>query len=514
MKGPSDTGDRLYRLRHVLDGGRCVTRGFLLRALGVSPSTPKRDIAELRDQHNAPVEWDAGRGDCTCRTSRRSAARGIAASAWCTTATTDAWTPAATGGRRCAASASTRSSRCACPTARASTWPTATRRGAGLRIRPFGGARGHFGPGRHSWGASSPNDGFEPAKCDHARATTGGLVPQRRRPHREGVMYCRLRTVEAASRPQCYSLRRRVAHKATKAAPDSSMVAGSGTPPGVAEPKVMSSKPVWLAVPPKSMDFAMPTNETPTGVQLQKEPVGSPVQLSKQPCLPPPPAPALPDVAVAGDGPYLIDREGAATSTALAARPCPASATATRRWWAVREQVAKLEYAHTSFMTSEPAEALADDLVAGARPGSATSTSSAAAPRRGGRAEDGACSTTPSAAAAANRFIARWQSYHGNTLGALSAGGNRWRRAQFAPLLRHLAHRPATPTAASATDESAEAYGLRLADELEAEIQRLGADRSSPSSPSRWSAPRWARYPPCPATSGASARSATATACC
>ena len=32
-------------------------------------------------------------------------------------------------------------------------------------------------------------------------------------------------------------------------------------------------------------------------------------------------------------------------------------------------------------------------------------------------------------------FIARRQSYHGNTLGALAVGGNDWRRRQFAPLL-------------------------------------------------------------------------------
>ena len=31
--------------------------------------------------------------------------------------------------------------------------------------------------------------------------------------------------------------------------------------------------------------------------------------------------------------------------------------------------------------------------------------------------------------------IARKQSYHGNTLGALAAGGNAWRREQYAPLL-------------------------------------------------------------------------------
>jgi adenosylmethionine-8-amino-7-oxononanoate aminotransferase len=32
-------------------------------------------------------------------------------------------------------------------------------------------------------------------------------------------------------------------------------------------------------------------------------------------------------------------------------------------------------------------------------------------------------------------IIARKQSYHGNTLGALAAGGNQWRRRQFEPLL-------------------------------------------------------------------------------
>ncbi len=51
--------------------------------------------------------------------------------------------------------------------------------------------------------------------------------------------------------------------------------------PGVTEPKVMSSKPVWLAVPPKSIDMAVPLKPTPTAVQLQKVPFGSPTQLSK-----------------------------------------------------------------------------------------------------------------------------------------------------------------------------------------------------------------------------------------
>jgi adenosylmethionine-8-amino-7-oxononanoate aminotransferase len=37
-------------------------------------------------------------------------------------------------------------------------------------------------------------------------------------------------------------------------------------------------------------------------------------------------------------------------------------------------------------------------------------------------------------------IIARQQSYHRNTLGALAAGGNEWRRAQFRPLLIETHH--------------------------------------------------------------------------
>ena len=75
-------------------------------------------------------------------------------------------------------------------------------------------------------------------------------------------------------------------------------------------------------------------------------------------------------VAVGGDGPYLIDRDGkryldgsggAAVSCLGHGHPAIVAA--------VQAQVAKLEYAHTSFMTSEPAEALADDLIAHAPPG-------------------------------------------------------------------------------------------------------------------------------------------------
>ena len=184
-------------------------------------------------------------------------------------------------------------------------------------------------------------------------------------------------------------------------------------------------------------------------------------------------------VAVAGDGAYLIDRDGkryldgsggAAVSCLGHGHPAVVAA--------VQQQVAKLEFAHTSFMTSEPAEALADDLIAHGPAGlthvyfvSGGSEGVEAAlkmavqyQRERGKPQK-------------NRVIARWQSYHGNTLGALSAGGNRWRRAQFASLLIDVSHiEECYAYRNQRPDESLEDYGRRAADALEAEILRLGAE--------------------------------------
>jgi len=74
-------------------------------------------------------------------------------------------------------------------------------------------------------------------------------------------------------------------------------------------------------------------------------------------------------------------------------------------------------------------------------------------------------------------IVSRRQSYNGNTLGALAAGGNMWRHEPFDPLLieTHMisacfAYRD------KRDDETEEAYGLRVADELEAKVQALGED--------------------------------------
>ena len=184
-------------------------------------------------------------------------------------------------------------------------------------------------------------------------------------------------------------------------------------------------------------------------------------------------------VAVAGDGPYLIDADGrryldgsggAAVSCLGHGHPAVVAA--------VREQVSRLEYAHTSFLSSVPAEALADDLIAHAPAGlthvyfiSGGSEGVEAALKMAVQyhAECGR--------PAKNKVIARWQSYHGNTLGALSAGGNRWRRAQFPSLLIEMSHIGECYEYRGRRDgESAGQYGLRIADELEAEIRRLGAE--------------------------------------
>jgi adenosylmethionine-8-amino-7-oxononanoate aminotransferase len=146
---------------------------------------------------------------------------------------------------------------------------------------------------------------------------------------------------------------------------------------------------------------------------------------------------------------------------------------------AMHAQIDTLAYAHTSFFTSEVAEQLADELVRGAPEGmdhvylvsgGSEAVESALKMARQYFVEIGQPQRT--------HFIARRQSYHGNTLGALAVGGNAWRREPFAPLLVPATHvSPCYPYREQRADESATAYGQRLADELEAAILAQGADR-------------------------------------
>ncbi len=184
-----------------------------------------------------------------------------------------------------------------------------------------------------------------------------------------------------------------------------------------------------------------------------------------------------PPMVARGEGCYLIDvtgkryldgSGGAAVSCLGHGDP---DVTA-----AIKAQLDKVAFAHTSFFTSEPAESLADLLISEAPgdldrvyfvSGGSEAVEAALKLARQYQIEIGQPGR--------HRVIARRQSYHGNTLGALAAGGNEWRRAPFAPLMIETSHiSPCYEYRGRRDDESAEQYGLRVADELEAEIQRLG----------------------------------------
>ena len=76
-----------------------------------------------------------------------------------------------------------------------------------------------------------------------------------------------------------------------------------------------------------------------------------------------------------------------------------------------------------------------------------------------------------------HKVISRRQSYHGNTLGALAAGGNVWRRSFFEKLLVETSLiSPCYPYRHQTQDETELEYGLRVANELEEEIINLGSE--------------------------------------
>src|SRR6202011_1612229 len=128
---------------------------------------------------------------------------------------------------------------------------------------------------------------------------------------------------------------------------------------------------------------------------------------------------------------------------------------------AMREQLDRLAYAHTSFFTTEAAEELADELVAGAPEGigqvffvSGGSEAIEAALKLARQyfVERGEPQR--------RHIIARRQSYHGNTLGALAVGGRQWQREKFAPLLIETHHvAPAYEYRGCRKDETPQAYG-------------------------------------------------------
>ena len=183
--------------------------------------------------------------------------------------------------------------------------------------------------------------------------------------------------------------------------------------------------------------------------------------------------------AVGGEGIYIVDGAGKRYLDASggAAVSCLGHSDADVRR-AIKEQVDKLAFAHTGFFTSEPAEALADVLIEGApagiervyyMSGGSEAVEAALKMARQYFLETG----RPERA----RFIARRQSFHGNTLGALAVGGHRARRAPYQPMLTEVAHiSPCYAYRGMEPGESEEEYGRRAADELDAAILKLGPE--------------------------------------
>ena len=174
----------------------------------------------------------------------------------------------------------------------------------------------------------------------------------------------------------------------------------------------------------------------------------------------------------AEDGRRILDASGGAAVSCLGHQH-------PRVLDAIARQAAKLAYAHTAFFSSEPAEALADHLV-GHEPGGLAYVYFVSG---GSEAIEASIKLARQyfverGEPQRGNLIARRQSYHGNTLGALAAGGNAWRRAPYAPLLSP-AFSHVTPAFAyheRREDEQDADFVTRLAAELEAEFQRLGPD--------------------------------------
>lgn len=181
--------------------------------------------------------------------------------------------------------------------------------------------------------------------------------------------------------------------------------------------------------------------------------------------------------AVAGKGIYVIDADGRPYIDASggAAVSCLGHGHPRVRA-AVHRQLDAIAYAHTSFFTTEVAETLAQRLVAEAPPG----ISHVYFVSGGSEAVEAALKLARQyfveiGQPQRRHFIARRQSYHGNTLGALAVGGNALRRAQFAPLLIETTHvAPCYEYRDRAPQETPDAYSQRLVRELEAAMERLG----------------------------------------
>jgi adenosylmethionine-8-amino-7-oxononanoate aminotransferase len=189
---------------------------------------------------------------------------------------------------------------------------------------------------------------------------------------------------------------------------------------------------------------------------------------------------STPLIAESASGMYFVDKQGkkyldacggAAVSCLGHAHPDVLAA--------MHAQIDKMAYAHTSFFTSEVSEELADFLGKAALPG----IDKVYFVSGGSEAVEGALKFARQYFVEIGQperscFVARRQSYHGNTLGALAVGGNEWRKKQFAPLLIDVGRvSPCYEYRDRRNDESQDDYTRRLLAEIDAKFQEIGPEK-------------------------------------
>ena len=180
-----------------------------------------------------------------------------------------------------------------------------------------------------------------------------------------------------------------------------------------------------------------------------------------------------------GDGCYIIDNNGKKYLDAScgAAVSCLGHSDKSVQE-AIIKQTEKLAFAHTSFFTSEPAEELANLL----SKNSPVGLDKVYFVSSGSEAIEASLKLAKQyfneiGKPKKHRVISRKQSYHGNTLGALAVGGNIWRRSFFEDLLLETSLiSPCYKYRHQDSSESEIQYGLRIANELEDEIIRVGPE--------------------------------------
>jgi adenosylmethionine-8-amino-7-oxononanoate aminotransferase len=189
---------------------------------------------------------------------------------------------------------------------------------------------------------------------------------------------------------------------------------------------------------------------------------------------------AIPPIAVRGEGIYLHTADGHAVIDASGGAAVACLGHGNRRVAeAIGRQAAAMAYSHTGTFSNQPAEDLAE-IILQDEPGGLTRAWFCSSGSEGNEAAIKLARQYFLELGQPQRIrtIARRQSYHGTTLGALAAGGNMMRRAYFEPILSQV-HSLVSPCFAYRFQDPKETdaqYLDRLADELDAEFQRLGSD--------------------------------------